>query len=104
MLQAEKALAQQPEKWEKLQEVRKRQLELTARELAGEKIAAETIRALGQMMEALVVDEQIREYLAAEERFGRQLADVQKILGEVLKDLTLLQRDQSGEGVRSDSD
>jgi cell fate (sporulation/competence/biofilm development) regulator YlbF (YheA/YmcA/DUF963 family) len=104
LLQAEKALAQQPEKWEKLQEVRKRQLELTARELAGEKIAAETIRALGQMMEALVVDEQIREYLAAEERFGRQLADVQKILGEVLKDLTLLQRDQSGEGVRSDSD
>lgn len=104
LLQAEKALAQQAEKWEKLQEVRKRQLELTARELAGEKIAAETIRALGQMMEALVVDEQIREYLAAEERFGRQLADVQKILGEVLKDLTLLQRDQSGEGVRSDSD
>ena len=104
LLQAEKALAQQPEKWEKLQEVRKRQLELTARELAGEKIAAETIRALGQMMEALVVDEQIREYLAAEERFGRQLADVQKILGEVLKDLTLLQRDQGGEGVRSDSD
>jgi len=47
-------------------------------------------------MEALVVDEQIREYLAAEERFGRQLADVQKILGEVLKDLTLLQRDQAG--------
>jgi len=37
LLQAEKALAQQAEKWEKLQEVRKRQLELTARELAGEK-------------------------------------------------------------------
>lgn len=92
LLRAEESLAEEPEKWKRLQEVRQRQLELTAKELSGEKVAVEKINALGAMMEALLVDERIREYLAAEERFGRLLADVQKIIGEVLKDLRLLKR------------
>ena len=51
------------------------------------------------MIETLLVDEQIREYLAAEERFGQVLADVQKIIGEVLKDLKFLKRSGRGRSI-----
>ncbi|HKM40190.1 MAG TPA: YlbF family regulator [bacterium] len=100
LLAAERTLAQKPEKWKRLQKSRKRQLELAAKELKGEPIAAEAMNAWQAMMDALLADGGIKEYLTAEERFGRQLADVQKILGEVLKELTLLQQnEENGEGV-----
>ncbi|NMA54915.1 MAG: YlbF family regulator [Firmicutes bacterium] len=93
LLTAQKILVQNPQKWERVQEVRKRQIELAAKELSGKTIPPQTTEALEQMMQALMVDEEIKEYLIAEERFGRQLADIQNILAEAVKDLTLLKQD-----------
>ena len=99
LLQAETALAKEPAKWTKLQDVRHKQLQLTAQQMAGEPVAKEKIDALGNMVNALLIDEQIRDYLLAEEPFAQLLADVQKIIGEVVKDLKLLTDNPGKEGV-----
>jgi cell fate (sporulation/competence/biofilm development) regulator YlbF (YheA/YmcA/DUF963 family) len=90
LLQAEAVLIEEPTKWAQLQDVRHKQLEITAQQMAGKSIPQEKIDALDNMMNALLIDEQIRNYLLAEERFAQLLADVQKIIGEVVKDLKLL--------------
>ena len=48
LVQAEKSLAQEPDKWKKLQEVRQKQLELAAQELAGEQVAPEKLMLLAK--------------------------------------------------------
>jgi cell fate (sporulation/competence/biofilm development) regulator YlbF (YheA/YmcA/DUF963 family) len=98
LLKAQKALSQDPTKWKRLQEVRQKQLQLTAQQLAGEQVEKEKIDALGKMVEALLIDEGIRDYLMAEERFAQLLADIQKIIGEVVKELKLLTEDSGKEG------
>ena len=103
LLKAEATLAKEPEKWTRLQDVRQKQMQLTAQQLSGEQVAKEKIDALGNMVEALLIDEQIRDYLLAEERFAQLLADVQKIIGEVVKELKLLTENQGREGVKEGS-
>ena len=99
LLQAEKTLSDQPTDWDKLHDVRQKQLELTARQLAGDKIDQEQLDAMQNMIAALLMNERIRDYLQAEEKFALLWADVQKILGNVIQESKILTADQEQEGV-----
>ncbi|MGI6128673.1 MAG: YlbF family regulator [bacterium] len=99
LLQAEAALVKEPSNWTKLQDVRQKQMQITAQQMAGEQVDQKRIDALNNMMQALLMNSQIRDYLQAEERFAQLLADVQKIIGEVVQELKILTDNKGKEGV-----
>lgn len=53
----------------------------------GEKTSAEKMQKLQELYEILVKEPKVKEYFDAEVRFNLMIADVNKIIGEAIKDV-----------------
>ncbi len=69
-----------------LQDFRRRQLELQMAQITGEDIDEEQVEQLEKMYQMLSLNKNINEYLNAEYRLSRLMADIQKIIGTAVKD------------------
>ncbi|MBC7342792.1 MAG: YlbF family regulator [Clostridia bacterium] len=68
-----------------LDEFRKHQLELQIAEITGQEIDEEKAQQLDHLYQILSLNPTINEFLSAEYRLARLLADIQKIIGEAVK-------------------
>ncbi|WP_366924776.1 YlbF family regulator [Metallumcola ferriviriculae] len=69
-----------------LQEFRRRQLELQMSQITGEEVDEEQVEQVEQMYQMLSLNKNINEYLNAEYRLSRLMSDIQKIIGDAVKD------------------
>ncbi|KNZ68271.1 hypothetical protein Tfer_3197 [Thermincola ferriacetica] len=67
-----------------LTDFRNRQMEVEKARLLGQKPPADKMEALHKMQEIITANQKIKSYLEAEFKFGRLMADIQKIIGEGL--------------------
>lgn len=72
---------------EMLADFRKAQWELQKQKMSGVEIAPEQEKRISQMLEVIGLNLLVKEYLEAEYRFSVMIADVQKIIGEVMEPL-----------------
>jgi len=70
-----------------LDEFRRRQWELETRRLMGETITEDDMEQIKRLHDAIQLHTVAREYLEAEYRFGIIYSDIQKILGDAVKDV-----------------
>ena len=78
-----------PELVEKIKEFDKIKYDAQVLTLHGEKQDEEKIKKLQELYEILLKEPQIKEYFDAEMRFNVLLADVNKIIGESVKDVLM---------------
>lgn len=71
---------------EMIKDFRLKQFEVQAAQLSGETVPEEKMKQLASLYEILALNPAVRQYLAAEYSFSRLLSDVQKIIGEAVKD------------------
>jgi len=69
-----------------LADFRRQQVELQARQMMGEKPSEEKLERLQRLTAMMSNKTNVQAFLQAEERLGRVMADVQKILGEGIKE------------------
>ncbi len=69
---------------EMLLEFRKFQYEVQMEQFEKKEVAQEKAEKLKKMYEAINMNSVIKEYLSAEYRFGKMMADVSKILGDAV--------------------
>ena len=66
-----------------LDEYKRMQFKLQARAASGEKVSDEDMQKITRIASLLQLNEDARDYLMAEFRFQKMLADIYKILGDV---------------------
>jgi cell fate (sporulation/competence/biofilm development) regulator YlbF (YheA/YmcA/DUF963 family) len=69
-----------------LQDFRRKQLEIQMAQLSGEEVDEEYIKQTEHLYELLSMNSKINEYLNAEYKFARMMADIQKIIGEAVSE------------------
>lgn len=83
--QAAKAkIKERPSAEKMIADFHKRQMELQAQVLQGQKLTPEQEQGIQKLYEVLSQDPDVREYLVAEQRLGRLLSDIYKIIGEAV--------------------
>lgn len=82
-VEAKEKLQQDEKKVNELQEFRRQQLEIQIAELSGEDVEREVEQA-EKVYQILSLDPNINEFLTAEYRLSRMVANIQKILGDAL--------------------
>lgn len=80
-------LMAEPELKEKVDEFEKIRYEEQLLALQGEKQSEEKMKKLQELYEILVKNPRVKEYFDKEVRFNVMIADVNKIIGEAIKDV-----------------
>lgn len=70
-----------------IDEFRRRQWELETRRIMGETVSEDDMAQMKKLHDAIQLHTAAREYLEAEYRFSIVYADIQKILGDAVKDV-----------------
>jgi cell fate (sporulation/competence/biofilm development) regulator YlbF (YheA/YmcA/DUF963 family) len=76
-----------PEAKKMLDDFRRRQWEMETRRIMGETIAEEDQEQMRRLQEAVSLHNAVREYLEAEYRFGVLYSDMQKIIGDAVREV-----------------
>lgn len=66
---------------------RKREVGLQARLVGGEAESKSELEALAKRREIVFLNSLVREYMACEDRFGAVFGDVQRIIGDALREI-----------------
>lgn len=69
-----------------LRDFRTKQLEVQMAQATGQEVPEEQVEQLERMYQMLSLNNNINEYLTAEYRLSRLMADIQKILGDAVKE------------------
>lgn len=77
----------EPRAKEMLSDFQKTQWELQKQKISGLEVAPEQEKRLTQMWEVISLNMVVKEYLEKEYHFSVMLSDVQKIIGDALKDI-----------------
>lgn len=80
-------LSENPDLKQKVDEFEKIRYEEQLLAMQGERQGEEKMRKLQELYEILVKNEQVKEYFDKEVRFNVLIADVNKIIGEAIKDV-----------------
>lgn len=80
--EARRTIEIDPKGKEMLADLRRRQMQLTLKEMAGEEPAADEVSMLQKLIDIAALHPGVREFLQAEQRFGALWQDVQKIFAE----------------------
>ena len=83
---AKHSLEQDQENVKMLQDFRRKQLEIQMAQISGVEVDEEYIKQTEQLYEVLSMNSNINEYLNAEYRLSRMMSDIQKILGDAVKE------------------
>lgn len=83
-LEAKEKLEKDEKAREMLMDFRKFQMELQGELMEGKQVDQEKSDRLKNMYEVLNMNLTVKEYLAAEYRFGKMITDVSKIIGEAV--------------------
>jgi cell fate (sporulation/competence/biofilm development) regulator YlbF (YheA/YmcA/DUF963 family) len=86
-IKCQEKLEKDPHAKEMLTDFQKTQWELQKQKMSGLEVAPEQEKRLTQMWEVISLNMVVKEYLEREYHFSVMLADVQKIIGEALKDI-----------------
>lgn len=76
---------------EMLTNFRKKQWELQKQKISGLEVSPEQEKHLTQIWEVISLNVVVKEYLEKEYHFSIMLADVQKIIGDALQDIVILE-------------
>ncbi|MGB9679478.1 MAG: YlbF family regulator [Thermoanaerobacteraceae bacterium] len=68
-----------------LEDFRKKQLELQAKEISGEKVSEQEKETLQKLWEVLNLNPELREYLSSEYNISKILDDIMKIIMEAVE-------------------
>lgn len=82
-----KVISQDLKLKDKVEEFEKIRYEEQLLAVQGEKTSAEKMQKLQELYEILVKEPKVKEYFDAEVRFNLMIADVNKIIGESIKDV-----------------
>ncbi len=82
--EAKKKLEEDEKAKEMLVDFRNYQLQIQQKQSEGKKVEQEDGEKLKKMFDAINLNLTIKEYLSAEYRFGKMMADVSKIIGEAI--------------------
>lgn len=85
--QAHQAVDAQPTAKQMVEDFHKRQFELMQAEANGQSPSQAQMEQLQKLYEIISINSLAREYLSAEMRFSRLMADIQQILSGALEDL-----------------
>jgi cell fate (sporulation/competence/biofilm development) regulator YlbF (YheA/YmcA/DUF963 family) len=83
-MEMQKVIDQNPLAAEKIQRLQKMQLDFQAKQMAGEQLPPNFMQEIQQMSQTLMTDPATAQYMQALMRFSLMIADVYKILGEVV--------------------
>ncbi|GAW93004.1 YlbF family regulator [Calderihabitans maritimus] len=83
-LQAKEKLERDDKNLKMLQEFKRRQLAIQMAELAGQEVDEEQIEQVERLYEIISLNPVINEFLTAEYRFSRMMADIQNIINEAI--------------------
>ncbi|HAP32087.1 MAG TPA: hypothetical protein DCQ14_03425 [Firmicutes bacterium] len=86
-LKAKEKLNQDKSAKEMLADFRKAQWELQKQKMSGLEIAPEQEKRLSQLLEIIGLNLVVKDFLETEYRFSIMVADIQKIIGEVMEPL-----------------
>jgi len=87
MLQAKENIKDNASALEMIKDFRLKQFEVQAAQLSGETIPEEKMKQLTSLYEILALNPDVKAYLVSEYALSVLLADVQKIIGEAVKDV-----------------
>lgn len=82
-----KSIANNPDKNIKLKEFEKLRYETQLAAMQGNNIDSENTKSLQEKYAELIADEEMKKYFDAEIKFNVMMTDVNKILGEAVKDV-----------------
>ena len=86
-LKAKEVLSQDKSAKEMLADFRKTQWELQKQKMSGLEIAPEQEKRFSQLLEIIGLNLVVKDFLESEYRFSIMVADIQKIIGEVMEPL-----------------
>ncbi|MDK2918523.1 MAG: hypothetical protein PWQ37_1256 [Candidatus Petromonas sp.] len=78
-------ISKSPELKEMITDFRKRQFELQSAQIMGKKPEEEKLKKVQELFQIINKDPKAKDYFEAEMRLNQMMADVSKILGEVMK-------------------
>jgi|LSQX01.2.fsa_nt_gb cell fate (sporulation/competence/biofilm development) regulator YlbF (YheA/YmcA/DUF963 family) len=85
-LTAKKNVQEDEAAFRMLADFRRHQVELQARQMMGETISEDKLGRLHQLVELMQHKQNVQAFLETEERLGRVMADIHRILGEGIKE------------------
>lgn len=78
-----------------LKDFKKRQFELQAMQLSGQKLDESTLSQIQSLYQVIILNPDIAEYLHAEFRFNQMFSDIYNIIGKAVElDMNFLQPDK----------
>ena len=83
-LEAKEKLEEDEKAKEMLVDFRNYQLEIQKEQMDGKQVNKEEGEKLKKMYEAINLNQTVKNYLAAEYRFGKMMTDISKIIGEAV--------------------
>lgn len=98
MKSAKEKLAPDPQGRRMLDDFHLKQLEFERKKILGQEPSVEEQESLQKLYEILQLHETVRSYLMAEYQLGVMVQDVQKILGEVLEEVSIAPEGRSSGG------
>ncbi len=72
-----------------IQDFRKRQWELEAKQMMGQQLTEEEQKSFSKLASVIELNQDVREYLQAEYQLSVLMADIQRILADAIKDAML---------------
>lgn len=90
-MKCQEGLADDPHAKEMLTNFRKKQWELQKQKISGLEVSPEQEKHLNQIYEVISLNAVVKAYLEKEYLFSVMLADVQKIIGDALQDVAILE-------------
>ncbi|NLJ56964.1 MAG: YlbF family regulator [Firmicutes bacterium] len=90
-MKCQEGLEDDPHAKEMLTNFRKKQWELQKQKISGLEVSPEQEKHLTQIWEIISLNTVVKEYLEKEYHFSIMLADMQKIIGDALQDIVILE-------------
>ncbi len=69
-----------------LHDFRRKHLEIQMAQISGEEVDEDYVKQVDKLYELLSMNSRVNEYLNAEYRLSKMMGDIQKIIGEAIKD------------------
>jgi cell fate (sporulation/competence/biofilm development) regulator YlbF (YheA/YmcA/DUF963 family) len=101
-IKCQEGLEDDPHAKEMLTNFRKKQWELQKQKISGLEVSPEQEKHLTQIWEVISLNAVVKEYLEKEYHFSTMLADMQKIIGDALQDIVILEAGAAEAGADAD--
>jgi len=98
LLTAQGRLMSETQSLEMFKDYRKKEIAFQTAIMSGRQVDEAEMKSLQKLAEIVNLNSHVRDYMQAEARFGVIFSDVQRIIGDAVKEVSSLYKEEEGEG------